>query len=169
MFLILALFAGSILIPITLFYLNLASKFKPTLSKSEATSKIWSSFFKACGGIGGNAPKVSGKFALILNLSLFAIVFFVSTVLIFSGRVYGVDVETNASDTALAAAFIAAGLVTGLGAIGTGIAVSSAAAAAIGAISENENNFGKAMIFVAMAEGIAIYGLLISFMILGRV
>ena len=76
---------------------------------------------------------------------------------------------TEVSELALAAAFIGAGLVTGLGAIGTGIAVSSAAAAAIGAISENENNFGKSMIFVAMAEGIAIYGLLISFMILGRV
>ncbi|MCL1883367.1 MAG: ATP synthase subunit C [Defluviitaleaceae bacterium] len=113
--------------------------------------------------------KLRKKFALFANLVSFVIVFFFSTILIFTGRVYGADVGTNSSEIALAAAFIGAGLVTGLGAIGTGIAVSSAAAAAIGAISENENNFGKAMIFVAMAEGIAIYGLLISFMILGRV
>ncbi|MCL2839186.1 MAG: ATP synthase subunit C [Defluviitaleaceae bacterium] len=110
-----------------------------------------------------------GKWALALNLGGFTLVFLLSTVLIFTGRVYGNAPPSEASDMALAAAFIAAGLVTGLGAIGTGIAVSSAAAAAIGAISENENNFGKSMIFVAMAEGIAIYGLLISFMILGRV
>jgi V/A-type H+-transporting ATPase subunit K len=47
--------------------------------------------------------------------------------------------------------------------------VGSAATAAIGAISENEGLMGKALIFVAMAEGIAIYGLLVAFMILGRV
>ena len=43
-----------------------------------------------------------------------------------------------------------------------GIAVAFAAPAAIGAFSENKENFGKAMIFVAMGEGVAIYGLLIS-------
>ena len=114
--------------------------------------------------------KRHGKPALIANLVLFSATFMLATVLIFSGRVYANTAATSAaSDLATAAAFIAAALVTGLGAIGTGIAVSHTAAAAIGAISENENNFGKAMIFVAMAEGIAIYGLLISFMILGRV
>ncbi|MCL2215694.1 MAG: ATP synthase subunit C [Defluviitaleaceae bacterium] len=110
-----------------------------------------------------------GKLALVLNLGAFTLVFLLATVLIFTGRVHAAEPAAVASDLALAAAFIGAGLVTGLGAIGTGIAVSSATAAAIGAISENENNFGKSMIFVAMAEGIAIYGLLISFMILGRV
>lgn len=112
--------------------------------------------------------KRRGKIALAANLISFICVFIFATIFIFGGRVYAVD-TAETSELALAAAFIGAGLVTGLGAIGTGIAVSSAAAAAIGAISENENNFGKAMIFVAMAEGIAIYGLLISFMILGRV
>ena len=64
--------------------------------------------------------------------------------------------------------FIAAALATGLSALGAGIAVAAAAPAAIGAFSENEKNFGKSMIFVAMAEGIALYGLIISFMILGQ-
>lgn len=58
--------------------------------------------------------------------------------------------------------FIAAALATGLSALGAGIAVAYAAPAAIGAFSENKENFGKAMIFVAMGEGVAIYGLLIS-------
>jgi len=110
-----------------------------------------------------------GKRALFTNLILFVSVFLFATLFVFV-RPVAAAVEVGAtSDFALAAAFIGAGLVTGLCSIGTGIAVSSAASAAIGAISENENNFGKAMIFVAMAEGIAIYGLLISFMILGRV
>ena len=58
--------------------------------------------------------------------------------------------------------FMAAALSTGLSALGAGIDVAAAAPAAIGAFSENEKNFGKSMIFVAMGEGVAIYGLLIS-------
>ena len=58
--------------------------------------------------------------------------------------------------------FMAAALSTGLSALGAGIAVAAAAPAAIGAFSENEKIFGKSMIFVAMGEGVAIYGLLIS-------
>ena len=51
---------------------------------------------------------------------------------------------------------------------GGGIAVANAASSALGAISEDGSIFGKSMIFVAMAEGIALYGLIISFMILGK-
>ena len=47
-----------------------------------------------------------------------------------------------------------------------GIAVASAASAAIGAMSENEKIMGKTLIFVALAEGIALYGLVISILIL---
>ena len=50
--------------------------------------------------------------------------------------------------------------------IGGGIAVASAASAAIGAMSENEKIMGKTLIFVALAEGIALYGLVISIMII---
>ena len=117
----------------------------------------------------GERNRARGKRALVVNLVSFVMVFLLAVVFMFVRPVMGAADAAGVSDLALAAAFIGAGLVTGLCSIGTGIAVSSAAAAAIGAISENENNFGKAMIFVAMAEGIAIYGLLISFMILGRV
>ena len=60
----------------------------------------------------------------------------------------------------------AAALATGLSALGAGIAVAAAAPAAIGAFSENEKNFGKSLIFVALGEGVAIYGLLISILII---
>mgnify|MGYP000656426131 CR=1 FL=1 len=63
--------------------------------------------------------------------------------------------------------YIAAALVTGLSCIGAGVAVASAASAAIGALSEDSSIMGKALIFVALAESIALYGLLISFSILG--
>ena len=64
--------------------------------------------------------------------------------------------------------FMAAALSTGLSALGAGIAVAAAAPAAIGAFSENEKNFGKSLIFVGLAEGVCLYGLIISFMILGN-
>lgn len=62
--------------------------------------------------------------------------------------------------------YIGAALATGISGVGGGIAVASAASAAIGAISENEGIMGKTLIFVALAEGIALYGLVIAFMIL---
>lgn len=62
--------------------------------------------------------------------------------------------------------YLGAALSTGLATIGTGIAVGGAAPAAIGATSEDEKNFTKALIFVALGEGVAIYGLLISILIL---
>ena len=65
-------------------------------------------------------------------------------------------------------AAIGAGLATGMAAIGAGIAVGIAGAAAIGAITEKPETLGRALIFVGLAEGIAIYGLIISFMILAR-
>jgi V/A-type H+-transporting ATPase subunit K len=64
---------------------------------------------------------------------------------------------------------LSAALSTGVSCIGAGIAVAAAASAAMGAISENEQNFGKALIFVALAEGVALYGFLISFLILGKI
>ena len=62
--------------------------------------------------------------------------------------------------------FIGAALSTGLSGVGGGIAVASAASAAIGAMSENEKIMGKTLIFVALAEGIALYGLVISILII---
>ncbi len=62
--------------------------------------------------------------------------------------------------------YLAAALPTGLATIGTGIAVGNAASAAIGAVSEDEKTFSKSLIFVALGEGVAIYGLLVSILIL---
>lgn len=63
---------------------------------------------------------------------------------------------------------LAAAMVTGISGIGGGIAVAAGAPAAIGATSEDPKAFGKALIFVALGESIALYGLVISIMILGK-
>ena len=64
--------------------------------------------------------------------------------------------------------FLAAGLSVGLAALGAGLAVSMVGSAAMGALVERPELTGRSMIYVGLAEGIAIYGLVISIMILGK-
>lgn len=71
--------------------------------------------------------------------------------------------------SAFGLAMIGAALATGLSGIGGGIAVGNAAPAAIGATSEDPKAFGKALIFVALGEGVALYGLLVSILIIAKV
>ncbi|MBZ5558074.1 MAG: ATP synthase subunit C [Acidobacteriia bacterium] len=63
--------------------------------------------------------------------------------------------------------FMAAALVTGLSAIGAAYAVAVVGGAAMGAVAEKPETAGRALVFVGLAEGIAIYGLIIAIMILG--
>ena len=79
------------------------------------------------------------------------------------------EVATITGTIAQGLGFLAASLSTGFSALGAGIAVAGAAPAAIGAFSENEKNFGKSLIFVALGEGVAIYGLLISILIINKI
>ena len=72
----------------------------------------------------------------------------------------------SAASNATGLGYISAGLSTGLSCIGGGIAVGGSAPAAIGATSEDPKNFGKSIIFVALGEGCALYGMLISIMII---
>ncbi len=65
--------------------------------------------------------------------------------------------------------FLSAALSTGLGSIAAGIAVGYVGASAMGVIGEKPELAGRALIFVGLAEGIAIYGLIIAIMILGRI
>lgn len=64
--------------------------------------------------------------------------------------------------------YLAAALSTGLATIGTGYAVGAVGSAALGAVSEDPKILGKTLIYVGLGEGIAIYGLIISIMILSK-
>lgn len=74
-----------------------------------------------------------------------------------------------ASGMSAGLAYLGAGLSTGLSCIGGGIAVGGAAPAAIGATSEDPANFGKSIIFVALGEGCALYGMIISILIIAEI
>lgn len=65
-------------------------------------------------------------------------------------------------------AFISAALAVGLSCVGGGIAVANSASAAIGATGENPANFVRSLIFVALAEGVALYGFIIAIQIIGK-
>jgi V/A-type H+/Na+-transporting ATPase subunit K len=105
-----------------------------------------------------------------LNMGTFLLLMIGAAVFLLSGNQASAE-TTVMSSTALSTGdgmkFIGAALSTGMACIGAGIAVASSGAAAIGAISENAKLLGKTIIFVGLSEGIAIYGLIISIMILG--
>jgi V/A-type H+/Na+-transporting ATPase subunit K len=64
--------------------------------------------------------------------------------------------------------YIGAALAVGLACIGSGYAVSRIGSAGIGAITEKPELMGKTLVFLGLAEGIAIYGLIIAVMILNK-
>ena len=68
----------------------------------------------------------------------------------------------------LAWGLVSAALATGLATLGAGVAVGKLGAAAVGALAEKPELFGRLLIFVGLAEGIAIYGLIVSILILNR-
>ena len=98
----------------------------------------------------------------------FALLFF--AILFLGGTALAASTSSEAMTAGISIgqglAYIGAALAVGLSGIGGGIAVAASASAAIGAISENERAFGKAMVFVAMAEGVALYGLIVAFLII---
>ena len=87
----------------------------------------------------------------------------------FSSMAFAADGETAAApDNNMGIGMIAAALAVGVAGIGAGIAVGSGAPAAIGALTEDPKSFGKALIFVVLGEGIALYGMLIAILIITK-
>ena len=115
----------------------------------------------------GEKTKGRYKTALAVNVFLFMGTIVVAGAMMFSGQAFAEETATAVSNVA-GFGYLAAALSTGLACIGGGIAVSAAASAALGAISEDSSMLGKSLIFVGLAEGVCLYGLIISFMILGK-
>ena len=116
--------------------------------------------------IRGKATGKKAKHAFIANLCAFAGVMLIAIIM----PMTGFAAEATVVDTTLnkGLGYLAAALVTGMSSIGAGIAVAAAAPAAIGAVSEEPKSFVKALIFVALGEGVAIYGILISILIINN-
>ncbi len=121
------------------------------------------------------------KKSVRMNLMVFAAL--IALISVMSVSVFAADgddaaqtAETQTEETVAADSgsskgmgLLAAGLVTGLAGIGGGIAVAAGAPAAIAATAEDPKSFGKSIIFVALGESIALYGVVISILILQKV
>ena len=108
-------------------------------------------------------PRSAMKRHLIILVTVFIFCCICST------AVYAAEAEPAAAEVVsdqIGLMLIGAGLSVGLAGIGGGIALAGSAPAAIGAISEDPKAFGKALVFVALGEAIALYGFLIAFLIL---
>ena len=116
----------------------------------------------------GEKNKKRYKMTLATNVFFFFGAFLVAGIMLFTGAPVQAAEAAGAASNATGFGYLAAALSTGLSCVGGGIAVASAASAALGAISEDPSALGKSLIFVGLAEGVCLYGLIISFMIIGR-
>lgn len=103
----------------------------------------------------------------------------VSTLLVLTGALLALFSGTSvAAEGAAAAAkevtvgaglgFIAAACATGIACLGAGLAVANVGAAALGLVGEKPEMLGTTLIYLGLAEGIAIYGVIISLLIIQR-
>ena len=107
------------------------------------------------------------------NVGVFFGLMLVTTIILLSGTNAGAAAEAAGGaigdNSKFGLAYLSAAISTGLATIGAGIAVAMTGSAALGAISEDQSLLGKSLIIVGLAEGIAIYGLIVSILILGYV
>ena len=113
------------------------------------------------------------KKAVVMIFVLGTIAVLATLVAVIVGQVHAepaaADVATPKDAGSMGWAMLGAAISTGLGCVGAGYAVSGVGAAAVGAVAERPAFVGRALIFVGLAEGIAIYGLIVAIMILGKV
>lgn len=110
---------------------------------------------------GKNARRLMG-----INITALFGLLIVATILLMPVSAMAADGAQAADSDGGGLRYLAAALSTGLASIGAGIAVASTGSAALGAISEDSKLLGKTLIFVGLAEGIAIYGLIVTILIL---
>jgi len=106
-------------------------------------------------------------FAAVLALSLLALLVAASTVV--AAEEEGKAAAEEAKAIANGWIAIAAGIAMAGSALAAGMAIASTGTAATGATAEKPEVFGRVLIFVALAEALAIYGLLIAFMLLMKI
>lgn len=111
------------------------------------------------------------KTSALVILSIILGIFVLSAFKIFAqpdSSTTGITANSEFDAKIVSWGFISASIVVGLGSIAAGIAVAYVGSAALGSLGEKPEIFGRALIFVALAEGIAIYGLIIGMMILAK-
>lgn len=110
--------------------------------------------------------KLASKKSVKAAMASFAAVMMLSLTFMAPDIAYAATASTQSSSAGLG--LIGMALSTGLACIGAGYAVGAIGSSALGAISEDPKMMGKALIFIGLGEGIAIYGLIISIIIMTK-
>jgi len=115
-----------------------------------------------------NEMKKKMKAGIIICMATLALISLVFITISFAQTPASIQQLTPQRATIIGFEFLAAALAFGLAAVGAGLAIGPVGAAALGAISEKPETFGQALIFVALAEGLVIFGFIAFLMILGK-
>lgn len=106
---------------------------------------------------------------LVAVLAFAAVIAIAATAILLASPVLAAAPPQPAlGDSAIGLGLFSAALATGLSSLGAGLAVGKLGAAAVGALTEKPELLGRLLILVGLAEGIAIYGLIVSILILNR-
>ena len=115
------------------------------------------------------------KLSLTPAIGLFVFSLIVAAIMsfIFLGPAFaeaaGEAVSGNDSSSYAGMAMIGAAIAAGLASLGAAYAVAIVGSAAVGALTEKPELLGRLLILVGLAEGIAIYGLIVAVLILNKV
>jgi len=107
-----------------------------------------------------------GRWLLGMLVTVASFILMTTVLYIFTSGVSATESSLATAEILSWEYYMAAALATGLSSIAAGIAVSQVGASAIAALSEKPELFGKVLIILGLSEGIAIYGLIISFVII---
>lgn len=113
--------------------------------------------------------KIWGSLAITLVVLLLIFIVGITNVFAQEASSPSSSLEADVKAEVMKFGLIAAAMAFGFGAIAAGIAVGNVGSAAMGAIGEKPEIAGQAIIFVALAEGLAVFGLIIAILILGRI
>jgi V/A-type H+-transporting ATPase subunit K len=136
-----------------LILLGLMLEFRPQLA---ARSRPW------------YRPAMATQLVVFVGAQLSLLVFGINDAFAVEAGTEGVAAAGELS-VGMGLAIIGAGIPTALSTIGAGIAVGPIGAASLAAITEKPENLGRTLIYLGLAEGIAIYGLVISILLLNRI
>jgi V/A-type H+-transporting ATPase subunit K len=103
----------------------------------------------------------------MVKKNLIATVIAAACLMLAAGPAFGAE-EAGRALSEAGIICLAAALAVGVACLASGFALARIGSAAMGAMSEKPELGGRALIFLGMAEGIAIYGLIIAIMILNR-
>jgi V/A-type H+/Na+-transporting ATPase subunit K len=113
------------------------------------------------------APARGFRRLLVFNCVIMLAALGLASLLLF-GVVDPAQAATSSSQSSSWAALLGAGIAVAGSTIGAGFAVAYTGAAALAAVSEKPEMFGRSLVFVGLSEGIAIYGLVVSIILIGR-